>query len=64
MKILFRCKCGWSCYSPEQVKYHKGGSCKEMKRLVGVMQARERSGVQEHDGLNVGQFKIVREITH
>ena len=34
-------------------KYHMGGSCIAMRRLLSVMLAREREGLTDHVGLSV-----------
>lgn len=59
---IFTCECGFLCYSEEQVDYHKSGDCKAIRCVVGVMQARERVGNYNHEGLRVGNKFISKTL--
>jgi len=61
---MFRCpncRVNWP-YVSLAYKYHLDGSCLAMRRLTGVMIARERNGVNDHTGLVVDGIEIQREL--
>lgn len=56
--VRFECSCGFRCYSTDQEWYHRAGICRTLRRILGVIAARERQGLRTHDGVQIGGFVL------
>ncbi len=54
----YRCECGFPCYTVEQEAYHRDRACLAIRRMVGVIGARERCGRYDHAGLKVNGITL------
>jgi len=61
--LLYRCSCGFPCYSEGQEAYHRSRACISVKRVLAVVAARERSGHQVHVGVEVNGLVLRRMLT-
>lgn len=61
--ILYRCSCGFPCYSDGQERYHRSGVCLAVKRVLAVVSARERAGQQLHLGVEVDGLVLRQMLT-
>ncbi len=59
----YRCECGFPCYSEGQESYHRDGLCLAIRRVVNVMSARERCGVENHVGLDVNGIVLQQRLS-
>ena len=59
----YRCKCGFSCFSEGQESYHRDGVCLAIRRVMNVMSARERCGIQNHVGLDVNGIVLQQRLS-
>ena len=54
----YRCECGFPCYTVAQEAYHRDRACLAIRRMVGVIGARERCGRYDHAGLQVNGITL------
>ncbi len=62
-QLRYRCECGFPCFSEGQESYHRDGMCLAIRRVVNVMSARERCGVEDHVGLDVNGVVLQQRLS-
>lgn len=58
-KPLYHCECGFQCYTLDQEMYHRDGTCLSIRRMLGVIAARERLGHRDHAGIQINGFLLL-----
>lgn len=58
-KPRYHCECGFRCYTIDQEMYHRDGTCLAIRRMLGVIAARERLGHRDHAGIQVDGFLVL-----
>lgn len=59
----YRCECGFPCFSEGQESYHRDGMCLAIRRVLNVMSARERCGIENHVGLDVNGIVLQQRLS-
>ena len=55
------CECGFPCYTLDQEIYHRAGTCLAIRRMLGVIAARERCGQRDHVGIQVDGLLLLTQ---